>query len=364
MGRGGRAAVWLCWMVGLCVAARAQEGQRQNPAAMAAPGQASASAAAMPAEPAQLLTLAAKLNGLDSPELKPWHIKATYETFDRKGGPSGTGTYEEWWASDSQYKRSYISQGFTQTDYATQEGLFRVGEQKWAEPPLDLLRSMLLTPFPDPSALSGATIGIEKRSVAGVQLQCVLFAWPIPDSSVAFAGQSPVYCMNATAPVLRIAIYGGYRQAVANGILVFQKHYVARDLEIAENGKPMLKVHVENLETLNATNDFAKHPSDAVAIAAPITLQAKIVQPLVLWKVAPHYPEEAKRLRIQGAVVFNARISTDGRIQELNMKSSPSPLLTGVAEQVVRQWRYTPQRLAGKPADLVTEINIVFSLGN
>ena len=55
----------------------------------------------------------------------------SYDKYDEDGDNVDSGTYEEYWVSPKQYRLSYSSQDFTQTDIATEDGLFRTGEQKW-----------------------------------------------------------------------------------------------------------------------------------------------------------------------------------------------------------------------------------------
>jgi TonB family protein len=361
------ATAFLCFVAWLPMAAYGQGATAAQPTASAAspaagPVASAPSTPAMPSDPGQLLALAAKLNGLDGPDVKPWHLKASYETFDEKGKSTGTGTYEEWWVSEKQYKRSYTSAKFNQTDYSTINGVFRSGEQKWGEAPLSLLRPLMLSPFPTPKSMIGATIKVEKRSVGNVKLQCLHFTWPIPDASLAFAGSSPGFCLGDTAPILRVTIVGNWRQVLANGITLFQGHYIPRDLQVNEDRKPLLKVHIESL-TNWTDGSLEDLPSDARAVTLPISLSSQQLNALNLWKVAPHYPQASKDLKTQGTVLFDARIGIDGTVQGLATVSSPSKALTEAAEAAVRQWRYNPQLLAGEPVEMLTQIHVIFSLG-
>ena len=82
-------------------------------------------------DPEMLYMLAVKSQGLNFPGVKPWHIKASYILFDAKGKNPVNGVFEEWYVGPHRYKRSYTRPGFTQTDYGTDAGLYRSGEQKW-----------------------------------------------------------------------------------------------------------------------------------------------------------------------------------------------------------------------------------------
>jgi hypothetical protein len=56
------------------------------------------------------------------------HIIVAYDQFDEEGDNINTGVYEESWAGLTKLKRSYKSDRFNQTDYATEKGLYRRGD--------------------------------------------------------------------------------------------------------------------------------------------------------------------------------------------------------------------------------------------
>jgi protein TonB len=75
----------------------------------------------------------------------------------------------------------------------------------------------------------------------------------------------------------------------------------------------------------------------------------------------PSYPPLARQARIQGVVKFNAVIGRDGTIQNLTLVSG-HPLLVPSATEAVRQWRYQPTLLNGDPVEVVTQIDVNFTL--
>jgi protein TonB len=76
---------------------------------------------------------------------------------------------------------------------------------------------------------------------------------------------------------------------------------------------------------------------------------------------APDYPPLARMARIQGTVRLEAVISTDGTIQNLRVLSG-HPLLVRAALEAVARWRYQPTLLNGDPVEVVTQIDVHFSL--
>ena len=76
----------------------------------------------------------------------------------------------------------------------------------------------------------------------------------------------------------------------------------------------------------------------------------------------PSYPPLARQARIQGTVRLEAVISKDGAIEELKVVSG-HPLLIQSAIDAVKQWRYQPTQLNGVAVEVVTTIDVNFTLG-
>ena len=80
-------------------------------------------------------------------------------------------------------------------------------------------------------------------------------------------------------------------------------------------------------------------------------------------KVQPLYPALAKQARIQGTVRLQAVIAKDGSVVELQVLSG-HPLLQQAALDAVRQWRYQPTLLNLEPVEVVTTIDVIFTLSS
>ena len=87
----------------------------------------------------------------------------------------------------------------------------------------------------------------------------------------------------------------------------------------------------------------------------------EVAQALLLDRVEPQYPSEARQQRVQGAVVLQAEISREGRVQKLKVISGDSAL-TESAMQAVRRWRYRPYSAEGRPIAMQTTITVNFAL--
>jgi TonB family protein len=80
---------------------------------------------------------------------------------------------------------------------------------------------------------------------------------------------------------------------------------------------------------------------------------------VLVHKVQPVYPAEAKRMHVQGSVVIDATVTAQGQVDELKLISG-DPMLASAAMDAVRSWKYTPYSLNGQPISKQTRITISF----
>ncbi|HEV2348733.1 MAG TPA: TonB family protein [Terriglobia bacterium] len=102
-------------------------------------------------------------------------------------------------------------------------------------------------------------------------------------------------------------------------------------------------------------------PPPKAATPKRIRLGGQVEQAKLIFHPNPEYPPLAKMARIQGTVRLEAIISKDGTIQDLKAASG-HPLLVNAALDAVRRWRYQPTLLNGEPVEVVTEIDVNFTL--
>jgi len=82
---------------------------------------------------------------------------------------------------------------------------------------------------------------------------------------------------------------------------------------------------------------------------------------LLIKKVNPIYPDEARAAHIQGTVVLRAEISKSGDITDLELVDGPIEL-AGSAVAAVRKWKYKPYLLMGEPVTVDTQIQVNYEL--
>ncbi len=86
-----------------------------------------------------------------------------------------------------------------------------------------------------------------------------------------------------------------------------------------------------------------------------------VQQAKLITKVQPVYPAEAKAQRIQGIVKLQATLGRDGKVENLEVLSG-DPLLAAAAIEAVRQWQYQTTLLNGDPVEVVTQVDVNFTL--
>ena len=88
-----------------------------------------------------------------------------------------------------------------------------------------------------------------------------------------------------------------------------------------------------------------------------------VAQPVLITKVNPVYPLEAKNDKIEGTVVLEGTVQLDGSITHIRALQDPDPRLTQAAIDAVKQWRMQPAQLKdGTPIAVRTAITINFKL--
>jgi protein TonB len=95
--------------------------------------------------------------------------------------------------------------------------------------------------------------------------------------------------------------------------------------------------------------------------SAPVRIGGGVQGAKLIFGPRPAYPPIARTTRTHGTVKILALIGRDGVIRNLQVVSG-HPLLTGAAIEAVQQWRYQPTLLNGEAVEVITEIEVNFTL--
>jgi protein TonB len=99
----------------------------------------------------------------------------------------------------------------------------------------------------------------------------------------------------------------------------------------------------------------------AAPAPTPIPVPKILRDPEVITTMRPVYPPTARQSNIQGTVTVSASIDENGNVVSSKAVSGPI-LLRQAAADAVKQWKYSPRLVDGKPAPSQVTVNVEFKL--
>jgi len=137
-------------------------------------------------------------------------------------------------------------------------------------------------------------------------------------------------------------------------------------LLVLESGKEIFRMPPnQNTETTSDNTGAVQRASsvepDTVSAAGSANTTPRLMESRVLRRVEPQYPEAAREQNVQGVVVLEVHMGTDGGVQDVQIVSGPR-LLTQAAIDAVKQWKFKPQVVNGIPVEMQTRITLNFRL--
>ncbi|MFZ1086312.1 MAG: energy transducer TonB [Terracidiphilus sp.] len=343
-------------------------GVTQTPA-NAAPG--------LPKDPHEIFAAAAPFYDFNSPELKPWHLKATYRLYDENGKPSEQGTFEYWWASPKVYRSSWTRPSATHSDWHMADGR---NAHQFTGAPLEYFESnlleVLLSPLPSSNEIDPSKYRLDQGSVGSRKDKspCVMVVplMPLyPKLQTVPLGLFPTYCFDSQLPVLRASHTFGNVTTGFNHIVKVQNRYLAREIGFYDGERKILSATVDSITNLSPTDPALSHPVEPIIPQTintsgkkpeKVTISGGLMTGMLVKKVQPIYPQNAKDLHVSGTVVLQATIGRDGGVHNLRVISAPAPSLAISALWAVSRWQYKPYLLMGEPVEVDTTVNVIYTL--
>ncbi len=89
---------------------------------------------------------------------------------------------------------------------------------------------------------------------------------------------------------------------------------------------------------------------------------AGITDPVVIYDPDPEFTNAAREAKYQGTVVLWVTIGTDGRAHQITIAKRLGLGLDQKAILAVKQWRFKPARMNGKPVAVRAQISVSFRL--
>jgi protein TonB len=92
-----------------------------------------------------------------------------------------------------------------------------------------------------------------------------------------------------------------------------------------------------------------------------VRVGGEIQAPALVHRVEPIYPDLAVHAKIEGVVILEAVVDQEGRVEDARVLRSVR-FLDSAALEAVRQWRYSPLLLNGKPSRFVVTVTVSFRI--
>lgn len=94
----------------------------------------------------------------------------------------------------------------------------------------------------------------------------------------------------------------------------------------------------------------------------PRRVGGNVKPPVVVYRVEPDYTEEARKSRLQGIVIIEAIIDTEGNVTQARVLKGLAGGLDTSALAAVRQWKFRPGTLEGEPVPVIFDLMVRFRL--
>ncbi len=147
-------------------------------------------------------------------------------------------------------------------------------------------------------------------------------------------------------------INDGQASKVRDAVKEFDSHLNV-SLKLNSNGEASIMISSPGANLMPAMT--------AVAPPGSIRVGGNAQQANLVSKITPVYPPLAKAAQIQGTVSLNALIGKDGHIENLSVING-HPLLIQATLDAVKNWIYKPTLLNGNPVEVVTQIDVNYTL--
>jgi len=100
--------------------------------------------------------------------------------------------------------------------------------------------------------------------------------------------------------------------------------------------------------------------SESVAADKPaVQVPAEVMQKLLVHRVEPVYPAEARKQNLQGIIAVDIVVGRDGSVTSMRALNGPD-VLARAAMDALRWWKFEPYRVNGEPSVVETTMAVEF----
>jgi TonB family protein len=102
-----------------------------------------------------------------------------------------------------------------------------------------------------------------------------------------------------------------------------------------------------------------KNPEAATAEKPQAQVAAEVMEKLLVHRVEPVYPAEARKASLQGIIALDIIVGRDGSVVSMRALNGPD-VLAEAAMDALRWWKFEPYRVNGEPAAVETTVAVEF----
>ncbi|HEY6770228.1 MAG TPA: TonB family protein [Candidatus Sulfotelmatobacter sp.] len=98
---------------------------------------------------------------------------------------------------------------------------------------------------------------------------------------------------------------------------------------------------------------------EAAAVSPQVQVAAEEMEKLLIHRVDPEYPAEARRARLESVIALDVIVGKDGSVVSVHPLNGPE-VLTRPATDAMRWWKFEPYQVNGKPVTVETTLAVEF----
>jgi TonB family protein len=102
-----------------------------------------------------------------------------------------------------------------------------------------------------------------------------------------------------------------------------------------------------------------KNPETATAEKPQAQVGAEVMEKLLVHRVEPAYPAEARKANLQGIIALDIVVGRDGSVVGMRALNGPE-VLAQAAMDALRWWKFEPYRVNGEPTVVETTLAVEF----
>ncbi len=135
-------------------------------------------------------------------------------------------------------------------------------------------------------------------------------------------------------------------------------------LLVFENGKEVFRLPPTNAQDSGPAQPIMEPASELDSDSSSqrvVDLPEAAAERELVHRVEPQYPETAREQNIQGAVVLEVHIGTNGSVEDVEVVSGAA-ILAQASSDAVKQWKFKPRVVNGSPVAMQTRVTFDFKL--